>query len=39
MSKGCGLFDLQPEPSAFPYNLFCPVMMMERRKIKILKSM
>lgn len=38
VSKGCGLSDLQPEPSAFLCSLFCPVIMMKRKTIKVLSS-
>lgn len=39
VTKDCGLFDLQLEPSACPCNLLCPVRMIERRNIKRLKIM
>lgn len=37
VTKDCGLFDLQLEPSACPCNLLCPVRMLKRRNIKRLK--
>lgn len=33
VTKDCGLFDLQLEPSACLCNLLCPVRMIERRNI------